>query len=123
MPTYMLFNELGVVDRSGNAAYPPPEAVTVDMPIDHATLHGFYLAKRPELPPIARVGTAWTVSGCPVGARVEVIDDTGGEVMFLGEAATDGEDFTFDLPDAGKYEINVVPPLPWMPIIQKVTVE
>jgi hypothetical protein len=123
MLIYLMFNEEGMVDRFGQANYPPPEAVLVDIPIDHSILSRFYLAERPSLPAPAQDGTVWTVSGCPLDTRVEVIDETGGEIMFQGDAEEDGQEFVFDLPDAGNYEITVLPPAPWMPIVRKVHVE
>lgn len=123
MPAYMIFNESGVADRVGTAAYPPPEAVVIDLPVDRDALGAMMLVPRPTLPPISESGGAWTVSGLPAGTVLEVGDVSGTESMHLEEIAEDGALREFSFPDPGTYEISVIPPLPWMPLIQRVTVE
>ena len=72
---------------------------------------------RPEVPPMAVTPPLVTCEGLPTGSTVTVSDGETGEVL-----ATLTDPISLELPDPGPYQIEVTPPLPWLPLSQRVIV-
>jgi len=116
-----------VVEMAGQSQILPPGAIEVTTPLPINALFQFMfvgglLVQRPAsaIPLVA--GNVVTISNCPSGTEIEVMDLSGKERMALIICPTDDFDQTVTLPDAGLYEINVTAPSPHVPTRTRVEV-
>ena len=78
-------------------------------------LEGGVWVARPEVPPLVIAPPRVICDGLPPGTVVTVVDGETGETL---ATLTDPRFFT--LPDPGPYQVDVTPPLPWLPLSQRV---
>jgi len=78
-------------------------------------LDGGVWVPRPEMPPLRVEATMVACDGLPAGSTVTVSDGETGETL-----AVMTDPAFFSLPDPGPYQIEVAPPLPWLPLSQLV---
>jgi hypothetical protein len=102
---------------SGAAAI--PTGLTIADILASTLVAGTWVA-RPVAPVAAMVSGAITLTGCPSGSYAEVTDDLASE--FLGRIDEASGTILITLPDPGRYVIDVVFPLPYLPSRSIVTV-
>lgn len=81
---------------------------------------GDRLVPRPAGPAPLVAGSDVTIPPSPLGTVVEVFDLIGDERMTELVADTEGWTETVSLTSAGRYEIEVTPPLPYLPAAVRV---
>ena len=124
MPVYITFDANGLVSAVGTTSGPvPPEAYEVPPVLSPPALASMMLVARPTLDDLVVVGGTITPPPLPVGTRVEVHDISGEERLLNMVVETDGWCEEIVLPDPGTYAIDIVPPLPFMPVSRKITVD
>lgn len=71
------------------------------------------LVERPATPTIEQVDGNYSISNCPVGTSVTIVDAIGDEV--LADIVTDANtaNVEFSLVDTGTYQVTITPPFPY----------
>ncbi|WP_375227492.1 hypothetical protein [Roseobacter sp. S98] len=79
------------------------------------------LVPRPVSPGVSSAGTQHTVAGCPLGTEIAIFDLSGNEELHRLTVAAEGTSEVIDLPDPGRYQIEVQAPMPALPTYTEVT--
>lgn len=118
MIDYVIIGDQDVVIEAGRSASLPVGAVAVLFPgkpseaLDKMLSEGV-LVDRPAALSVTVNGNEVTVVDCPAGTEIVVDPEWGLAQTFT--ISTGGTTETFQLVDAGFYEVHVRPPLPALP--------
>ena len=105
---------VGYAAEIPDGAIPAPEGVNPQSLAGHYLVDG-ELTPRPAVPaPAAIEGGGYSLGPLPLGCMVLVIDLIGAETMKEFTVEAEGMAYEFDLPDAGRYTVEVDPPAPWV---------
>lgn len=121
MIAYAFIDQQGVILRCGKQANLPAGAVEVQgftsdlHALTNAMIVDGAVVQRPVSPDVISSGTMHTINDIPAGTRIEVYDLHGSELMEAFTVTEQGATEIINLPDAGKYRIEVVAPLPHLP--------
>ena len=103
----------GYAPRLTGAQVPVSDGHRPDAFLHHYMVEGA-LVPRPVSPVPQDIPDGYRLADCPAGSQIFIHDEIGGEVIFQTVIETDGADFDFALPDAGRYVIEVAAPLPFV---------
>ena len=73
---------------------------------------GFWM-QRPALAPVDFDGSSLSITGCPAGTVVSVIDVASGMEIHAETADVDAWADVLTFNDAGLFEVHITPPIPW----------
>jgi hypothetical protein len=104
-----------------NTAMMSPDQVNPGRFAGHHLVDG-ELVPRPQSPVPIETVDGWVISDCPEGTVVMVLDLVGSETMLRHVTGPDEPSVSIALPDTGQYEIEVVAPLPALPVSLSVEV-
>lgn len=126
---FLDLDETGVYVKAIWRGYDPPDNTAMLSPdqLNPARFEGHYLVDgelvpRPQSPVPVETVDGWVIADCPEGTVVMVLDLIGSETMLRHVVGLDEPTVSFALADPGQYEIEVVAPLPALPVSQMVEV-
>lgn len=120
MINYAILDETGtyVVAAGRGPVAPEEDHVLINGEVNRDRLINCYvvegvLTERPSAPELVESGGVYSFTDCPVGTNITICDVMDGEL--IAEVTTDVEtaDQSFSFDDTGKYQIEIIPPLPY----------